>query len=137
MKYTTKTKWNEGFHFTSHFDGYDIPYDATAIAGNDQGVSPKTMLLSALSGCTGMDVVAFLIQKFKVPFSDFSLDVKGELTETHPKIFSSIHITYIIMVDEEEKDKVREAVNLSATKYCGVQAMLGKSAVITNEIIFL
>lgn len=137
MEYSTKTKWNEGFHFTSHFDGYDIPYDATAVAGNDKGVSPKTMLLSALAGCTGMDVVAFLNQKFKVPFSDFSLDVKGGLTDTHPKIFNRIHVIYKIKVSEEGKEKVREAVNLSATKYCGVQAMLGKSAEITNEIIFL
>lgn len=137
MEYTTTTKWNEGFHFTSHFDGYDIPYDATAIAGNDKGVSPKTMLLSALAGCTGMDVVAFLDQKFKVAFSDFSLDVKGELTTTHPKIFNRIHVIYTIKVDDGGRDKVREAVNLSATKYCGVQAMLGKTAVITNEIVFL
>jgi putative redox protein len=137
MEYTTSTKWNEGFHFTSHYDGYDIPFDATAIAGNDKGVSPKTMLLSALAGCTGMDVVAFLNQKFKVPFSDLTLEVKGELTDTHPKIFDRIHVIYTIKVDEQVKDKVREAVNLSATKYCGVQAMLGKSAVITNEIIFL
>jgi putative redox protein len=137
MKYSTTTKWSEGFHFTSHFDGYDIPYDATAIIGNDKGVSPKTMLLSALAGCTGMDVVAFLNQKFKVPFSDLSIDVKGELTETHPKVFSRIQVIYTINVSEEGKEKVREAVNLSATKYCGVQAMLGKSAVITNEIVFL
>jgi uncharacterized OsmC-like protein len=46
-------------------------------------------------------------------------------------------VIYTINVSEEGKEKVREAVNLSATKYCGVQAMLGKSAVITNEIVFL
>ncbi|MFM8911703.1 MAG: OsmC family protein [Flammeovirgaceae bacterium] len=137
MEYLTTTRWNEGFHFTSHFDGYDIPFDATAIKGNDKGVSPKTMLLSALAGCTGMDVVAFLQQKFKVPFSDFSLNVKGELTAVHPKIFNRIHVTYTIRVRAEDKARVHEAVNFSATKYCGVQAMLGKAAQITNEIVFL
>ena len=137
MEYTTKTKWNEGFHFTSHYDGYDIPFDATAVKGNEKGVSPKTMLLSALAGCTGMDVVAFLNQKFKVPFSDLSLEVKGELTDTHPKIFNRIHVIYTIKVGEDGKEGVREAVRLSATKYCGVQAMLGKSANITNQINFL
>jgi putative redox protein len=137
MEYTTQTKWNEKFHFTSRFDGYDIPFDATVVKDNDKGVSPKTMLLSALAGCTGMDIVAFLNQKFKVSFSDFSLEVKGELTDTHPKIFNRIHVIYTIKVAEEGKEKVREAVELSATKYCGVQAMLGKSATITNEVIFL
>jgi putative redox protein len=84
-----------------------------------------------------MDVVALLSQKFKVPFSDFSLEVKGVLTDVHPKVFSNIHVTYRIRVAEHGMEKVREAVNLSATKYCGVQAMLGKVANITNEIKFL
>lgn len=137
MEYSTVTKWNDGFHFTTHFDGRDTEFDATAMPGPHKGVSPKTMLLSALAGCTGMDVVALLNQKFKVPFTDFSVDVNGLLTDTHPKIFHAIHIKYIIRVSEEDRDKVAQSVSLSATKYCGVQAMLNKSSEITNEIIYL
>lgn len=137
MDYTTVTKWNNGFHFTSHFDGRDTEFDATAMPGPHKGVSPKTMVLSALAGCTWMDVVALLNQKFKVPFNEFSVEVSGVLTETHPKIFNAIHVKYTIRVDREDREKVAQSVSLSATKYCGVQAMLGKSANITNEIIYL
>ncbi len=137
MEYKTVTTWQNGFHFTSDFDSHTTNFDATAIAGNDRGVSPKTMLLGALAGCTGMDVVALLTQRFNVPFSDLSIMVSGTLTSQHPKIFDAIHVTYKIKVSAEAKENVREAIHLSATKYCGVQAMLGKSAKITNEILFL
>jgi len=84
-----------------------------------------------------MDVVALLNKKFKVAYSDFSLEVTGELTETQPKYYQKIHIVYKIKVAPECMDKVKEAVHLSLTKYCGVHEMLSKAASITHEIKFL
>jgi putative redox protein len=138
MSHFINTVWNEDFHFVSTIDQKQVHFDATAISKDyNKGVSPKTILLSGLSGCTGMDVVSILNHKFKVAFSDFSIDVKGELTETHPKVYHQIHITYRIKVNKEFETKVKEAVDLSLNKYCGVSAMLGKTATITYEIQFL
>lgn len=138
MSHFINTVWNEDFYFVSTIDEKQVHFDATSLSKEyNKGVSPKTVLLSGLSGCTGMDVVSLLNQKFKVLFSDFSIDVKGELTETHPKVYKEIHITYRIKVDNEFETKVKEAVDLSLNKYCGVSAMLGKTAIITQEIQFL
>jgi putative redox protein len=137
MEYKTQTVWNEGYHFTSNLDNQAVHFDATALAQKEyKGVSPKTLLLSSLAGCTGMDVVA-LLGKYKVPFSDFDLVVSGEMTETHPKYFHKIHVLYQIKVSPEHQQKVEEAIRLSKERYCGVQAMLSKAAEITSEIIFL
>ncbi len=138
MSHFINTVWNEDFHFVSTLDEKEIHFDATALSKDyNKGVSPKAILLGGLSGCTGMDVVSLLSQKFKVPFSDFSIEVKGVLTETHPKVYKEIHITYQIKVNKDFETKVKEAVDLSLNKYCGVSAMLGKTAAITQEIQFL
>ncbi len=138
MKHATQTTWKNDLHFESTIDKQSVHFDATALPGNHlEGVSPKKVILSGLAGCTGMDVAAILKNKFKIPFSDFSLDVEGELTESHPKYYHKIHLTYNINVAEADRDKVREAVNLSTEKYCGVHAMLAKAADITKEIQFV
>lgn len=138
MSHFINTVWNEDFHFVSSIDGKQIHFDATALSQQyNNGVSPKTIVLSGLSGCTGMDVVSLLNHKFKVFFSDLSIEVKGELTDTHPKVYKEIHITYRIRVDKEFESKVKEAVDLSINKYCGVSAMLEKTATITYEVQFL
>jgi len=138
MKHSVTTKWEHDFHFISGLDNKSVLFDATSLPGNHtEGVSPKTILLSGLSGCTGMDVVSLLGKKFKINFSNFSIDVDGELTETYPKYYNKIQMVYFIKVAEEDRDKVTEAVQLSITKYCGVYAMFSKAAVITHEIKFL
>jgi putative redox protein len=137
MTHAIATQWEHDFHFISKIDGQEVHFDATALPGaHNHGVSPKTILLSGLSGCTGMDVVALLQKKFKVPFSDFSISVTGELTDAQPKYYHKIHMVYSIKVAEEHQAKVEEAVNLSVTQYCGVHAMLSKAADITHEIKF-
>lgn len=138
MTHSITTRWENDFHFISSQDNKEIHFDATALPGDhDLGVSPKTILLSALSGCTGMDVVALLNKKFKVSFSRFDITVSGALTDTHPIYYDKIHILYTIDVADTDKEKVNEAVHLSLTKYCGVHEMLSKAAAITHEVKFL
>uniref|UniRef100_UPI00404A768D OsmC family protein n=1 Tax=Flavobacterium sp. TaxID=239 RepID=UPI00404A768D len=138
MTHEINTKWENDFHFISSLDNKEIHFDATALAGNHNlGVSPKTIILSGLSGCTGMDVVALLNKKFKVHFSNFDISVSGELTETRPSYYDKIHILYRIKVADADQEKVNEAINLSVTKYCGVHEMLSKAATITHEVKFL
>lgn len=104
------------------------------VGGTDLGPTPKPLLLASLAGCTGMDVVS-LLKKMRVEYKSLNIKTSAEMTEEHPKHFSSIHVVYEFEADEKDLPKIEKAVNLSAEKYCGVQYMLGKSAKITNEIV--
>jgi putative redox protein len=92
--------------------------------------------LNALAGCTGVDVVS-LLNKMRVKFTDFSIEVSGTLTEEHPKVYHTIVVNYKIKVADTDRDKVEKAVKLSKEKYCGVSIMLGKAAKLESQIIFL
>lgn len=137
MTHTIQTKWSEGLHFiteqnhqTIHFDFANTPEEEW------KGISPKAVVLSGLAGCTGMDVVTILNKKYKIQFSNFSIEVNGDLTESQPKYYHKIHLIYKIQVINDDREKVETAVHLSITNYCGVYAMLSKAAIITHEIVF-
>ncbi len=127
--------WDAGMAFTADQDGHAIRLDAAPEhGGRDSGPRPKGLLLTGLAGCTGMDVVN-LLAKMRVEFTRFAVEVSGDLTTDHPKVFSRIHIRYILAGPNIAREKVEKAVNLSQDKYCGVAAMLRKVCSITHEII--
>lgn len=134
MKNSTHVKWLEGMSFKSTQYGHDIILDADEkVGGTDKGTRPKVLLLTALAGCTGMDVVSIL-KKMKVTDYKLDISVDGELTEEHPKIYHTITVTFNFTGTELPEDKIKRAVELSETRYCGVSAMLRKAAQITNII---
>jgi putative redox protein len=137
MNHQISTRWESASLFISNLDGQEVSFDNTSKEGIHRGVSPKKILLSSLSACTGMDVVAILTNRFKIPFSDFSIDVEGKLTDSSPSFYDRIHIIYQIKTDDAFRKKVEEAVHLSVEKLCGVHAMLAHAAVITHEIRYL
>ncbi|HLP22199.1 MAG TPA: OsmC family protein, partial [Chitinophagales bacterium] len=101
------------------------------------GVRPKALILSALAGCTAIDVVE-LLRKMRVEFTDFKIDVEAELTEEHPKVYKTVTLTYFIKLKEEsDRDKMEKAVNLSQEKYCGVTAMVKKFAELNVRVVYL
>ena len=101
------------------------------------GVRPKALILSSLAGCTAIDIVD-LLKKMRIEFSDFKIEVAGELTEEHPKIYHAVHLTYFIRLNnEEDKSKMERAVNLSQDTYCGVSAMIRKFADLKVNIQYL
>lgn len=109
----------------------------TAEESISTGVRPKALILSALAGCTAIDVVD-LLNKMRVQFSDFKIDVEGELSEEHPKIYHTVTLTYYIKLNsEEDKSKMEKAVNLSQKKYCGVSAMVKKFADLKVHTVYL
>lgn len=108
----------------------------TGSEGDDLGPSPKRLLLGTLAGCTGMDVVS-LLRKMRVPFSDFEILTEADLTEEHPRVFKHVLIVYRIRVDEQYRDKMEKAVNLSVEKYCGITAMLRKNSPVEHRIEYL
>ena len=130
--------WKEGMAFESLVTGHRILMDADAeVGGNDTGPRPKPLLLSALGGCTGMDVVAILA-KMQLNPSWFNIEIEAEMTDRHPKYYDRIKLVYQFKEsDGLDRDKVEKAVKLSQERYCGVSALLGKGAELSYEIAYL
>ncbi len=126
--------FTSGMAFTTELNGHNITIDLDSTDdGNDTGPRPKALMLVSLAGCTGVDVV-MILNKMRVEFSDFSIDVEGELTDTEPKVYHTVKLIYYIKVKKEDKVKVEKAVDLSQNKYCGVSAMFRQFCTLTSEI---
>jgi putative redox protein len=124
----TVTAWKSGKAFSSSYNGHTIE-------ASGDGFSMKALLLTGLSGCSGIDVV-MILEKMRVPFADLEITAATEQTDTDPKVFKDILLTYRIRTEEANRDKVQKAIELSLEKYCGVSAMLGKHSKI-NYILEL
>ena len=129
--------WKEKMMFDSKVNGHNIRLDAnTDDGGANTGPRPKPLMLDALAGCTAMDMIS-LLDKMKVNYSGLQIEVLGELTEEHPKIYHKVHVIYMIHASEEEDDKIRKAVTLSQDKYCGVSAMFRAFAEVSWQIKYV
>ena len=127
--------WQGGLTFEMMQDGPRFVIDGPEeFGGRNQGPTPKNLLLSALIGCTGMDVVSIL-DKMKVRDFGLRLTAEGELTDEHPRTFSSIRIIYRFTGMDLPEDKLEQAVSLSMEKYCGVAAMFTSTTELGYEII--
>jgi putative redox protein len=96
------------------------------LGGSDAGVRPKELLLMALAGCTGSDVVSIL-QKKRVNLTDFEINITAQQTEEHPKVFTDIDLEYVFYGKDLKEKDVERAIELSTETYCGVSAMLKKA----------
>lgn len=133
MGYKVNTVWKEKMAFESQLGNHTVRMDTTPEMGDDSGANPKQLLLAGLAGCTGMDVVS-LLNKMRVPFTNFEMGIEADLIEKHPIVFSEIRLKYVFWGDNLDKAKVKKAVKLSQDKYCGVSAMLKKNSPITYTI---
>lgn len=131
----TVTKWVEAMAFDATADtGHTVRIDTSVENGGlSSGMNPKKMLLGALNGCSGMDVVDIL-KKMKVPFTKFEIEAEADQADDHPKVFKYINMLYKIDAKPEDLDKVKRAVALSHDKYCGISAMLVKHCAINYTI---
>jgi putative redox protein len=124
----TTTIWKGGRAYDSFQNGAKIELNSGT------GFGPKALLLTGLAGCSGIDVVEIL-EKMRVPFADLEIDAEAEQTDDHPKVFTTIHLTYKIKAEEEQREKIEKAINLSLEKYCGVAAMLKKNSAIEYSLL--
>ena len=135
MKQTSMANWLGEMAFDIELDSHHLIIDADLkVGGENKGPRPKGLLLSSLAGCTGMDVVSIL-KKMKVEDYELKLNIEGELTEEHPKIYHTINLNYIFTGKDLPTEKLKRAVELSETRYCGVTEMLRKAATINTKII--
>jgi putative redox protein len=102
--------------------------------GRNAGVRPMELLLLGLGGCTAYDVVSIL-RKARQQVEGCRLELEADRAPEPPKVFTKIHIHYIVMGKNVSADQVRKAIDLSAEKYCSASVMLGKTAEITHDFV--
>jgi putative redox protein len=135
MKHTVTTEWLGDMKFDSLVNGHHIIVDALQEGGgSDSGPRPKTLLLTALAGCTAMDVVSIL-KKMQVEVDKFNVEVSADLTDEHPKHYTRMHLVYRFAGKDLPVDKLRKAIELSQEKYCGVSFMFKKAFEVSYEIV--
>ena len=129
-----EAQWMGKMQFNALVDGHTVIMDAPERAGGeDSGPIPKPFILTALAGCTGMDIVAIL-RKAQKEVKDMDIKVTGELSKKAPIQYVSIHVNYLFKGDESFSNEVLDAVTLSQEKYCGVSSMLKKAVPVTWEV---
>lgn len=137
MAHQTTITWQSNMSFEAQVNGHKITMDAdSSVGGQDQGPRPKILLLAGLGGCTGMDVISIL-EKMKIVPDMFWMDITADLTDEHPKVYNRIKITYYFKGENLEYAKLEKAVKLSKERYCGVSAMLSKTAEMDVEIVIV
>ena len=133
-KQEVKVSWKDKMAFEAEVNGHKIMLDAAeAVGGEDRGPRPKPLMLTALAGCTGMDVISIL-KKMRVEVEDFDVTVEGDLTDEHPKQYYKMNVIYTFKGKDLPLEKLKKAVSLSEERYCGVSAMFKKAIEITTEI---
>ncbi|MFB5085450.1 OsmC family protein [Symbiobacterium thermophilum] len=128
-------RWAGGIAFEAQLgSGHTIVMDASReVGGEDRGPRPGELLLAALGGCTGMDIVSIL-QKMRVDFDRVEVTVEAEAREEYPKYYDRFRVTYRVFGGDVPADKVKRAVQLSEERYCSVGALFSHGAEITHRI---
>lgn len=129
-----RVKWLDHMSFVGESgSGHSVVMDgAPDSGGRDLGVRPMEMLLLGLGGCASFDVV-MILQKARQVIKNCEVEVIAERADTEPKVFTKIHLHFIIEGEGVSEAKVARAVSLSAEKYCSASKMLEKTAVITHD----
>lgn len=127
---TTKVTLQAGMHFRAA-SGAGQLVDMDEMGGN-AGPSPMEMVLMGLAGCSAMDVISILRKK-RQPVQAMEVNASGQRRDEFPRVFTSITLEYIVYGDGIDPQAVARAIDLSATTYCPVWAMLGKTAEITSS----
>lgn len=136
MKHEIETQWMGKMQFNALVNGHTVIMDTPErVGGEDQGPIPKPFVLTALSGCTGMDVIALLRKQGK-QLAELNLKVSGEISKTQPIEYVAAHIVYEMKGDEADEKAALDAVTVSQEKICGVSSMLKKIMPVTWEVVY-
>ena len=127
-------KWIDGMLMVGKSDsGPAIVMDGPPeIGGENLGVRPMEMLLLGMTGCTVIDVISTL-KKMREDVVDCQTQVSADRSEEYPKVFTNIHVHFVLRGKQLNPLKVDKAIKLSAEKYCSASIMIGKTAIITHD----
>jgi putative redox protein len=129
-----RIKWVENVCFLGESEtGHAVVLDgAPEAGGKNLGMRPMEMLLIGMGGCTSFDVVTIL-KKARQPIVDCVAEIEAVRADEVPKVFTKIHVHFIVTGKGLSPVQVERAVKLSAEKYCSASIMLGKAAEITHD----
>ena len=129
-----RVKWIEDVCFMGETEsGHAVIMDASPdIGGRNLGMRPMEMLLIGMGGCSSIDVVTIL-KKSRQPITDCVAEITAERAGEIPKVFTKIHVHFVVTGKGLNPVQVERAVNLSAEKYCSASIMLGKAAQMSHD----
>ena len=129
-----RVKWVDGMMFTGESgSGHAIVLDgAPENGGRNLGIRPMELMLLGLAGCTAFDVV-LILKRGREPVSDCVVEVEAERAPVDPKVFTKIHLKYVLKGQALSPEKVERAIRLSKEKYCSASIMLSQVAEITHS----
>jgi len=129
-----RVKWVEDVCFMGESEtGHAVVMDgAPEAGGRNIGMRPMEMLLTGMGGCSSFDVVTIL-KKARQPITDCVAEITAERAEEVPKVFTRIHVHYVVTGKALAPNQVERAIKLSVEKYCSASLMLGKTAAITHD----
>lgn len=134
MTHEIDVQWMGKMQFNALVNGHTIIMDGPEkVGGEDNGPIPKPFVLTALAGCTGMDVAAILRKADKNPAS-FDIRVQGEISKRVPIEYIAIHVIYEFRGTPENREAAMQAVTDSQERFCGVSSMLKKALPLTWEV---
>ena len=135
MKLNYSSNWSGGLSFETGIGSHIVRTDAPKeLGGADSGPNPKALMIAALAGCTGIDVVNIL-EKMRIRPDAFKVDVEVDASDEPPSVYKSIVLIYRFTGNDLDMKKLRRAVELSQEKYCGVSMMYQKAMDISYEIV--
>ena len=136
MKHEIEAVWMGKMQFNALVNGHTVVMDAPErVGGEDHGPIPKPFVLSALSGCTGMDVVS-LLRKAGKPVDRFNIKVSGEINAQPPIVYTAVHLTYEFHGTPDVMNDALKAVDVSQHAYCGVSHMLKRIMPVTWDVYY-
>ena len=130
-----RIKWVENVTFCGESgSGHSVVMDGPEEhGGRNLGVRPMEMILMGMGGCTSIDVM-LILRKARQAVSDCVVELQAERAESEPKVFTRIHVHFVVSGRELKENQVKRAVELSAEKYCSASIMLGNAGVeITHD----
>ena len=129
-----RIQWTGGVSFVGSADsGHDVPMDGSPeFGGQNRGARPMELVLIGMGGCTAFDVV-HILKKGRQEIADCVAHIDAERAPTDPKVFTRIHVHFVVKGKNLDAKKVAHAIELSADKYCSASIMLGKTAAITHD----
>jgi len=129
-----RVKWIEGAAMLGEADsGHAVVMDGPPdYGGRNLGVRPMEMLLIGMGGCTEFDVL-LILRKARQEVTECVVELTAERAETDPKVFTRIHVHFVVSGKELSDKQVERAIRLSAEKFCSASIMLGATAQITHD----
>lgn len=100
--------------------------------GRNMGVRPMEMLLLGTGGCTAFDVV-MILKRSRQAVDDCVVEIEAQRSEEVPKVFTHIHLHFVVTGKGLSEEKVKRAIDLTSEKYCSASIMLSKAVDITHD----